>query len=515
MKKQKVKKDKGILMKNNVRGITLIALVITIIVLLILAGVSIATLTGPNGLLFQANKAKIQTEEAQEKECLEIAVTSSQMEDVNTLKINKEKLENAIKQQFGNNKNFAVTDNKDGSFLVNINDAQRMYYIGETGKIIDQSKILKISTADELKVFRDDVNNGNTYEDWYIYLANDITLDINEEWIPIGLYPMENSTPDAQTNKPFKGTFDGRNHEINGMYINTTYKVQGFFGLVTGGKILNLGIGSECNISGNLSVGALAGYLYSGSKAINCYNKSNIKVGSYSGGVFGQLAINCNVENCYNIGNIIVNTNSLDIGGIAGVCNIDSNIKTSYNSGKIENDKVTNEQIGGISGNLSSNSTLEGCYNSGNIKGKSIIGGIVGNTYQSGIIKNCYNIGNIEGNDSIGGIIGELNSGGIYNCYNTGIISGNDKLGGIVGTNNIYNLTTVIIRNTYSLKGVCNNIYGYNGNGSVIEQSSIKTSDELKSLFPTLGNSFKEDISNINNGYPILNWQYAPTNDTK
>ena len=37
--------------ENNIKGITLIALVITIIVLLILAGVSIAMLTGQNGLL--------------------------------------------------------------------------------------------------------------------------------------------------------------------------------------------------------------------------------------------------------------------------------------------------------------------------------------------------------------------------------------------------------------------------------------------------------------------------------
>ena len=43
--------------KNN-KGITLIALVITIIILLILAGISIATLTGENGVLNKANKAK-------------------------------------------------------------------------------------------------------------------------------------------------------------------------------------------------------------------------------------------------------------------------------------------------------------------------------------------------------------------------------------------------------------------------------------------------------------------------
>ena len=36
------------------KGITLIALVITIIVLLILAGVTIATLTGDNGILTKA-----------------------------------------------------------------------------------------------------------------------------------------------------------------------------------------------------------------------------------------------------------------------------------------------------------------------------------------------------------------------------------------------------------------------------------------------------------------------------
>ena len=47
------------LRKNT--GITLIALVITIIILLILAGVSIAMLTGNNGILTQAKNAKENT----------------------------------------------------------------------------------------------------------------------------------------------------------------------------------------------------------------------------------------------------------------------------------------------------------------------------------------------------------------------------------------------------------------------------------------------------------------------
>ncbi len=59
-------------LKKDNRGITLIALVITIIVLLILAGISIATLTGENGLLTKASDAKIETVNANVFEKLQI-----------------------------------------------------------------------------------------------------------------------------------------------------------------------------------------------------------------------------------------------------------------------------------------------------------------------------------------------------------------------------------------------------------------------------------------------------------
>ena len=58
-------------------GITLIALVITIIVLLILAGVTIATLTGDNGILNQAGKAKDKTTEAESIERVQVEVAGS------------------------------------------------------------------------------------------------------------------------------------------------------------------------------------------------------------------------------------------------------------------------------------------------------------------------------------------------------------------------------------------------------------------------------------------------------
>ena len=62
---------------KNSKGITLIALVITIIVLLILAGVSIAMLSGDNSILQKAADAKTKTEKSQEKEIIALAYNST------------------------------------------------------------------------------------------------------------------------------------------------------------------------------------------------------------------------------------------------------------------------------------------------------------------------------------------------------------------------------------------------------------------------------------------------------
>ena len=71
------KKQKLIKKEKTNKGITLIALVITIIVLLILAAVSIATLTGENGILTKASNAKNETTRASAKEKVQIAVMGS------------------------------------------------------------------------------------------------------------------------------------------------------------------------------------------------------------------------------------------------------------------------------------------------------------------------------------------------------------------------------------------------------------------------------------------------------
>ncbi len=59
-----MKKLEENMVEKNEKGITLIALVITIIILLILAGITIATLTGENGILSKASTAKGRTNDS-------------------------------------------------------------------------------------------------------------------------------------------------------------------------------------------------------------------------------------------------------------------------------------------------------------------------------------------------------------------------------------------------------------------------------------------------------------------
>ena len=450
---------------NDFRGITLIALVVTIVILLILAGISISMLIGNNGLINRTTESKTKTDEAQEKDEVSLAVMSSQMEDVNSSEITQDNLEKALKSQFGDKTKFTVKDNGDGSFTVVFDEANRSYYIEKSGKMMENDKIIKISTESELKLFRDNVNNGNTYKGMYIYLTNDIHLDINEEWQPIGTYYASNTSIQDETNNPFCGTFDGKGHIIDGLKITSPDKGKGLFGLISNGTIKNLGIGENCNINGvgNCS-GGICGYAYDETVIENCYNKTSISgSGQQIGGIAGQNCLGSYIENCYNMGYIYSKEGLA--GGIVG--NNPGDINNSYNSGDV---KADGNSVGGIGGLV--NGKISNCYNTGNIGNSgNYAGGIAGLLYgnDSAKICNSYNIGNIS-SIAGGGIAGGVSKGSIENSF-------------------------------YLEKRV-------NGeDGPIIRGTYVKNDSELKNILSALGNSFKKDDNNINNGYPILLWQ--------
>ena len=427
-------KKLNLTLKNNRKGITLIALVITIIVLLILAGVTIATLTGENGILTRAQEAKTQTEEAEDIEKIRLAISEAQIGDSGYQELDATKFQQALNSQF-EGRNLQLTDNGDGSFIINLGNDSKMFYADNDGQIISNENMIEIGTAEELKAFRDDVNSGNTYEGWYVYLTNDITLDVNEEWEPIGIYQEDSTNPDDETNIPFEGIFDGRFNTVSGIYTNSSLKNRGLFGFIKESTIKNIGI-INGNIQGTSRTGAIIGYAYENSKIINCYNSANIiATDNFVGGIAGFAKQNIIIKNCYNSGNITATDN---IGGI----------------------------IGGME-----NTTIKNCYNKGMLDGNSA-GGISGITYESAIIENCYNIG-------------------FLNATNLALSINN------------WGNSLVSFKNNYYLENTINGA----DDKYPIEECELKTSQEMKELYTMLGKSYKEDTNNVNNGYPILQWQ--------
>ena len=134
--KEKLKKEQRETRRKQANGITLIALVITIIVLLILAGVSIAMLTGENGILTQAQNASKQTEIAEEKEQIALAyngaVTEKQSTDITA---------DDLKEQFEANGVDNVTVTGENPIKVTFTEEDgttRTYSIDANGKITEE-----------------------------------------------------------------------------------------------------------------------------------------------------------------------------------------------------------------------------------------------------------------------------------------------------------------------------------------------------------------------------------------
>ena len=151
-KKTTLNKEKNIHLKfqKNTKGITLIALVVTIIVLLILAGISISMLMGRNGILNRAAEAKKEHTIAQEREAIAIAYSSSMNVD-NIGKVTGLELQDELDKIMENTE---VTEN-DTNLNILFKDTLHRYTISQDGTITkkddltpeEANKIVKILSA--------------------------------------------------------------------------------------------------------------------------------------------------------------------------------------------------------------------------------------------------------------------------------------------------------------------------------------------------------------------------------
>ena len=123
---------------KNKNGITLIALVITIVVLLILAGVSVTMLTGDNGILSQAQNAKEETEQAQVEEDSRLLNYENYMNQYTTGGYIESKGVNA--PQLGENMELVTYDETSKTWVTNNSSLSYDYIAGEEGKDNNKSK---------------------------------------------------------------------------------------------------------------------------------------------------------------------------------------------------------------------------------------------------------------------------------------------------------------------------------------------------------------------------------------
>ena len=119
---------------KSTKGITLIALVVTIIILLILAGVSIAMLTGNNGILSQAGRAKDRTREegAREKIQLEVMGAYDKYGSINVEKL-KTNLDNNVGADTSKINDILIDGATTGKITVDGKD----FYVDGNGNVLD------------------------------------------------------------------------------------------------------------------------------------------------------------------------------------------------------------------------------------------------------------------------------------------------------------------------------------------------------------------------------------------
>lgn len=273
-------------------------------------------------------------------------------------------------------------------------------------------------------------------------------------------------TSDITVTKPcgttFRGTFDGDGHTVT-LTLNVTSGNAGLFGETGGGAVIK-------NLTVDADVTSTAGSNYAA-----------------TAGLVGKVSGSTTVENCGVTGtasNTSTSSSPVYVGGLIGYLTGNCTVTNSYSQATVSNtNSASSSSTGGFLGKTSNYCTLtvKNCYSSGDVTAnKGYAGGFTGYVYCSSsykhIYENCYAAGTVQVTGA------SSNACGFAYSY---AYSG-------------YTFTTCYYNNSANTSGCNRSDAGIAG----------KTTDELKDLALTLGDAFQPDTVNLNNGYPILSWQY-------
>lgn len=251
----------------------------------------------------------------------------------------------------------------------------------------------EITSLQDLKDFRDAVNDGNQYKgsnNKMVTLTTDLDLSSIDNWTPIGT-----------SVHPFDGVFNGGGHVIKNLNVSGSSNYNGLFGYANKATIYNMHLLNP-TVSGPDYVGTVVGY----------------------------------VDGDSHITDILVTSNC------------------SGNDGYTA--KATDGSVGGIVGRAN-NATIERCLFDGWVKGTGWTGGIIGNVNTNVTITDCSASDFVQNTKDLlaekipftGGIVGGAGYVTIERCFARNILSHTGSpstFPGIIvgGTNNV---TTSTIKN--------------------------------------------------------------------
>ena len=208
-------------MLNNKKGITLIALVVTVVVLIILAGVSINAVLGDNGIIKKANQAASVTKEAEVKEAINRTILEFYLTN------DYETLEDFLKAKVTEGKIDSVTKNADGTLTVKkgeysvtvenkTNSSGGSSSGGSTGGETQTPEI----TIGEAKVVANSDGTGSAITDANsVYLGNTLYITFSHS-ITGGTTTVDKTIPYAVTKNgtytfTVTGTVNGKSYTKN------------------------------------------------------------------------------------------------------------------------------------------------------------------------------------------------------------------------------------------------------------------------------------------------------------
>ena len=208
-------------MLNNKKGITLIALVVTVVVLIILAGVSINAVIGDDGIIKKAQNSANLTKEAEVKEAINRTILEFYLTD------DYETLEDFLKAKVTEGKIDSVTKNADGTLTVKkgeysvtvenkTNSSGGSSSGGSTGGETQTPEI----TVGEIKVVADSTGTGTAITDTNsVYLGNTLYITFVHS-ITGGTTTVDKTIPYAVTKNgtytfTVTGTVNGKSYTKN------------------------------------------------------------------------------------------------------------------------------------------------------------------------------------------------------------------------------------------------------------------------------------------------------------